>query len=423
MSRIIIHSDLNNFFASVECLKKPWLKSAPMAVAGDTESRHGIILAKNAVAASFGVKTAEPIWKAKRKCPQLITVPPHYDDYVIISRKVRHIYEEYSNLIEAFGIDECWIDISDIARDFSEGERIADEIRDKISKQINITASCGVSFNKTFAKLGSDMKKPDATTVITDDDFREKIWELPVDRLLYVGRSTSASLINANIHTIGDIAQTDVKSLEMLFGKNGRALWLNANGKDDSPVINSSSSGVLKSVSNSVTLPRDISTDEDARIVLLSLCEKVSARMRRLGAKCHTVQLHVRDSELRSYERQIRLDVPARTVDSIFKAVYTLYLSNSTGMNIRSLGVCGCDLVYDDEAQLMITEDSERAYKLEQIDTIADSIRQKYGRAALTRGIMLTPSVMSGIDIHEDKSSFKTDTKGLTEKHDEKKRH
>lgn len=416
MSRIIIHSDLNNFFASVECLKKPWLKSAPMAVAGDAEARHGIILAKNAIAASYGVKTAEPIWKAKRKCPQLITVPPHYDDYIIISREVRRIYEEYSNRIESFGIDECWIDISDIARDFSEGERIADEIREKISSRINITASCGVSFNKTFAKLGSDMKKPNATTVITDLDFREKIWEIPADRLLYVGRSTSSALINANIHTIGDIAQTDVKSLEMLFGKNGRALWLNANGKDDSPVINSTSSSTLKSVSNSVTLPHDISTDEDARIVLLSLSEKVSARMRRLGARCNTVQLHLRDSQLHSYDRQTRLEVPDRTVDSIFRAVYALYLSNANGMHIRSLGVCGCDLVYDDEAQLMITADSGRSCRLEQIDTIADSIRQKYGRSALTRGIMLTPSVMSGIDIHEEKSSFKTDIKKLTEK-------
>ena len=387
-----------------------------MAVAGDAEARHGIILAKNAIAASYGVKTAEPIWKAKRKCPQLITVPPHYDDYVIISRQVRHIYEEYSNQIESFGIDECWIDVSDIARDFSEGARIADEIRKKISDQINITASCGVSFNKTFAKLGSDMKKPDATTVITDLDFREKIWELPADRLLYVGRSTAASLINANIHTIGDIAQTDVKSLELLFGKNGRSLWMNANGRDESPVINSGASVALKSVSNSVTLPRDISTDDDARIVLLALCEKVSARMRRLGARCHTVQLHVRDSELHSYDRQIKLDAPDRTVDSIFKAVYALYLSNANEMRVRSLGVCGCDLVYDDEAQLMITADSERVCKLEQIDTIADSIRQKYGRAALTRGILLTPSVMSGIDIHEDKSSFKTDTKKFTEK-------
>lgn len=397
--RIIIHSDLNNFFASVECLKKPWLKDVPMAVAGDSALRHGVILAKNIHAAAYGVKTAEPIWAAKRKCPSLITVPPNHDDYIIISRKVRKIYEEYSNNIESFGIDECWIDISDIAKDFETGREIADEIRTKIFEQIGITASCGVSFNKVFAKLGSDIKKPDATTVISDKNYKEVVWPLDADKLLFVGRSTTKSLSQMNIHTIGDIANTDERSLELIFGKHGKTLWQNANGLDDSPVTDVDLPSIVKSVSHSITLPRDIINDEDVRVVLLSLSERVSARLRRLDMVCSTVQLYVRDFELNSYERQQKLSFPNRTASALFESSFALFKTNHTsGKPIRSLGVRATDLSYDSVQQLSISKTLDNVEKYEKIESVTDEIREKFGTAALKRGVMLTSNVLDGFE-------------------------
>lgn len=397
--RIIIHSDLNNFFASVECLKKPWLKDVPMAVAGDSALRHGVILAKNIHAAARGVKTAEPIWAAKRKCPDLVTVPPNHDDYVIISRRVRKIYEEYSNNIEAFGIDECWIDISDIAKDFEAGREIADEIRSKIYEEIGITASCGVSFNKVFAKLGSDIKKPDATTVISDENFKEIVWPLDADKLLFVGRSTNKSLSQMNIHTIGDIAKTDERSLELIFGKHGKSLWQNANGLDDSPVKDVDLPSVVKSVSHSITLPRDIINDDDVRVVLLSLSERVSARLRRLDMVCSTVQLYVRDFELNSYERQQKLEFPNRTASALFESSFALLKANHiSGKPIRSLGVRATDLSYDSVQQLSISKAHDDVERNERIESVTDGIREKFGTSALKRGVMLTSNVLDGFE-------------------------
>ena len=397
--RIIIHSDLNNFFASVECLKKPWLKDVPMAVAGDSSLRHGVILAKNVHAAACGVKTAEPIWAAKRKCPTLVTVPPNHDDYIIISRKVRKIYEEYSNNIESFGIDECWIDISDIAKDFDTGREIADEIRTKIFEQIGITASCGVSFNKVFAKLGSDIKKPDATTIISDKNFKEIVWPLDADKLLFVGRSTTKSLSQMNIHTIGDIANTDERSLELIFGKHGKTLWQNANGLDDSPVTDVDLPSIVKSVSHSITLPRDIINDDDVRVVLLSLSERVSARLRRLNMVSSTVQLYVRDYELNSYERQQKLASPNRTASALFESSFALFKANHTsGKPIRSLGVRATDLSYDSVQQLSILKAHDDAEKYERIESVTDGIRERFGSAALKRGVMLTSNVLDGFE-------------------------
>lgn len=405
MKRIIIHSDLNSFFASVECLKKPWLSDVPMAVAGDSEKRHGVILAKNILAARYGVKTAETIWSAKSKCPELVTVPPNHDDYQIISRRVRRIYEDYSNRIESFGIDECWIDISDIAADFVEAREIADEIRERIHSEIGITASCGVSFNKVFAKLGSDMKKPDATTVIDEENFRQTVWELPVDRLLFVGRSTLKALLSMNIKTIGELARTDVLTLENTFGKNGVSLWLNANGKDNSPVASSKSSVGMKSISNSITLPYDVTDDEDVRVVLLALCEKVSQRMRRLNYVCNTVQIFVRDNQLNSYERQASLDVPDRTAACFVDVAYRLYKANHPkGRPIRALGVRAANICNKGEGQLNINDslyDNEQFEKREKIESITDDIRSQFGKASLKRGIMLTSNIMSDLDMNK----------------------
>lgn len=407
MGRIIIHSDLNNFFASVECLKKPWLRDVPMAVAGDLEQRHGIILAKNLHAAKRGVKTAEPIWSAMQKCPELITVPPNHDDYIVISRRVRKIYESYCDRVESFGIDECWLDISSIAKDFEEGARIADEIRGRILDEIGVTASCGVSFNKIFAKLGSDLKKPNATSVITDENFKNIVWELPAESLLFVGKSTKKALDKLNISKIGEIASTDVKTLEFLLGKNGTELWRAANGLDDAPVARTDFRSTIKSVGNSTTTPHDLVTENDIRIVLLSLCDTVSSRLRKLGLVCDTVQLHVRDSSLHSFERQQKLPCPNRTAASLFQAAFALYMDNHLiDTPTRSVGVRALNLTCDTDLQLAFDDAHTDVQKQEERDKTADSIRQQFGKSAIFRGVMLSDNELTKNDIEEESTSF-----------------
>ena len=407
MGRIIIHSDLNNFFASVESLKKPWLKDVPMAVAGDVQQRHGIILAKNMHAAKFGVKTAEPIWSAMQKCPGLITVPPSHDDYIVISQRVRKIYELYCDRVESFGIDECWLDISKIAKNFDEGKKIADEIRERILDEIHITASCGVSFNKTFAKLGSDLKKPNATSVITDTDFKEIVWNLPAESLLFVGKSTKAELARLNISTIGQLAAIDPKTLEFVLGKNGIALWEAANGIDNSPVSACDYKSTIKSVGNSTTTPYDLTTEEDVRIVLLSLCDRVSARLRKLGLVCDGIQLHVRDANLNTFERQQKLPYPNRTSASLFAAAFDLYMNNHIiDIPTRSIGVRALNLSPDDAEQIAVSGKNADVYKQEELGSIADQIRSQYGSTALVRGVMLSNNDIAKSSIEEEGSSF-----------------
>ncbi len=407
MNRVIIHSDLNNFFASVECLKRPWLCTAPVAVTGDVEKRHGIILAKNMLAASFGVKTGEPIWSAREKCPALITVPPHYDDYIAISKMTRSIYSEYSDRVEPFGIDECWIDISDITSSYTDGVIIANDIRNRIKDTLGVTVSCGVSFNKVFAKLGSDIKKPDATTLISPSNFRQTVWPLPAESLLFVGRATKKALLRLNVKTVGDIANTDVNALEMVFGKNGICLWNYANGLDNSPVISTDAEIPVKSVGNSITTCRDIVNDEDIKVVLYELCETVSARLRRLNFVCSTVQIYVRDRELNSYERQSKMPVPCRTVQGLFNQAFGLYRAHHvSGKPIRSLGVRATNLSDDNGFQLCIAPYAYNAEKQEHLDSTADHIREQFGKSALKRGIMLYKNILSGTDVQEEKCSF-----------------
>ncbi|MBE6576630.1 MAG: DNA polymerase IV [Ruminococcaceae bacterium] len=407
MNRVIIHSDLNNFFASVECLKRPWLGTSPVAVAGDVEKRHGIILAKNALAASFGVKTGEPIWSAREKCPALITVPPHYDDYIAISRMARSIYLEYSDKVEPFGIDECWLDVSDIASSYDEGIFIANDIRNRIKSSLGVTVSCGVSFNKVFAKLGSDIKKPDATTLISPSNFKQTVWPLPADSLLFVGRATKKALARLNVKTIGELANTDAKALEMVFGKNGICLWNYANGLDTSPVISANIDIPIKSVGNSITTCRDIINDEEIKVVFYELCETVSARLRKLNFVCSTVQIYVRDRELNSYERQTKMPLPCRTVQALFKEAFGLYRANHiSGKPVRSLGVRATNLTDDNCFQMCISPSAYNAEKQEHLDSTADYIREHFGKGSLKRGIMLYESILSGIDVQEEKCSF-----------------
>ncbi|MBQ4091636.1 MAG: DNA polymerase IV, partial [Clostridia bacterium] len=345
MSRVILHSDLNNFYASVELLSHPELRGKPVAVAGDIEARHGIVLAKNYEAKARGVQTGEALWQAKGKCPDIVFLPPHYELYEKYSRIAREIYYEYTDMIEPFGLDECWLDVSGSVDLFGSGKSIADTIRKRIKEETGLTVSVGVSFNKVFAKLGSDMKKPDATTVIDENDFRQKIWGLPASDMLFVGKKTYAKLVRCGMRTIGDVATTDPYVLKCLFGKTGLMLHDFANGKDSSPVMLYEQSPPPKSIGNSTTPPRDLVSDDDIDIILYQLCDKVSTRMRREEVVCRTVQLYVRYSDLTHVERQIKLDYPNRTARELYRSARVLMRRHGLCREpIRSLGVRATDL-------------------------------------------------------------------------------
>ncbi len=396
--RIILHSDLNNFYASVECLYHPEYRGKPLAVLGDPEARHGIVLAKNYEAKSRDVRTGDPKWMAEQKCPGIVFVPPHYDLYMKHSRLVRQIYSEYTDQVEPYGLDECWLDVTGSTRLFGSGEEIADKIRKRVKSELGVSVSVGVSFNKIFAKLGSDLKKPDATTVIECDRFKEVVWPLLVKELLYVGRATHNKLKRRGIFTIGDLANANPESLKFWLGKMGIVLWQFANGLDTSPVSNIGAKSLIKTVGNSTTAPRDLISDEDIRIILTVLCESVSARLREYGFICRTVQLGIRDNELEWIERQGKLEIPNRTAKSIFELSFALYKKHANGRPVRSLSVRACDLEPVDFMQLSLLPEARRLEKQEELESVVDGLRSRFGHFSVQRGIMLTDRKLSDLD-------------------------
>ncbi|MBQ7715596.1 MAG: DNA polymerase IV [Clostridia bacterium] len=399
--RTILHSDMNNFFASVECRLDPSLKGHPVAVCGDPERRHGIVLAKNYDAKKFGVTTGEALWQARQKCPGLICVAPHYDKYEEYSKAAKQIYSEYTDLVESYGIDECWLDVTSSSRIFGDGAKIANEIRERIKRELGVTVSVGVSFNKVFAKLGSDLKKPDAMTFIDRDHFKRIVWPLPVRNLLYIGRSTGASLERHGINTIGSLALTPPDTLRSLFGKNGDMLWTFANGLDSSPVSNISTAEPIKSVGCGNTSHRDLVTESDVRAALWPLCTTVSARLRKYGYYCETVRIQIRDFELFSIVRQKKLPFPDRTSGEIFKAAYDLFKKNHTsGKAVRSMSVTAADLIYTEEIQLSLDPDIMRIQRLERAETACDRINEKYGKNTIYRGIYLAEPALTSLHVH-----------------------
>lgn len=395
---VILHCDMNNFYASVECLFQPALRDKPVAVAGDPTERHGIVLAKNTIAKQYGVQTGDPLWMARQKCPDIVFTPPHYDRYIDYSQMAHEIYEEYTDQVETFGLDECWLDVSGSTKLYGEGKQIADELRYRIRSELGITASVGVSYNKIFAKLGSDLKKPDATTVIGSDDFREKIWHLPADMLLYVGQATYSKLLKYGIRTIGDLAQADLSFLERLLGKNGIMLWCFANGLDTSPVSSSKSLPIIKTIGNSTTAPRDLVTENDIKIILYILSESVAERMRMENFYCRSVQVTIRDNTLHSYQRQERLKYPTCTSTDIFQKAYGLYKSNLPESPVRSLGVRACNLISGEYQQLSFLPDAVKRQKQEDLEHTIDDIRKRFGHFSLQRGIMLLDKNLSNLD-------------------------
>ncbi len=389
MERVILHADLNNFYASVECQRHPELAGSPVAVAGSVEERHGIILAKNILAKSCGVQTGEPIWKARKKCPGLICLPPDFERYMRFSSQVRDIYARYTDKIEPFGLDEAWLDVSQCGRG---GEEMADLFRDIVREEMGATISVGGSFNKVFAKLGSDMKKPDATTVISRENFREKVWPLPAEELLYVGRVTKRKLNRVGIFTIGEIARADRTLLRMLLGKWGDTLGTYARGEENAPVLRMGESAAVKSIGNSMTPPRDLLCPRDAELMFYVLAESVAARLRAHGLRCGGVAISVRDCELQTYTRQKRLRKPTNLSGEIAGLAMELFCASYHWERpVRSVGVAGFHLTGEDrEVQLCCLDDgsAERARNA-QMESAVDEIRRRFGQKAVMRGALL----------------------------------
>ncbi len=388
--RAILHADLNNFYASVESLIDPELKGLPLAVSGDPQKRHGIILAKNDLAKACKVKTGEAIWEAKQKCKDLILVAPHFSDYSRISREVKKLYAEYTPYVESFGLDECWLDVTDCRRLYGSPEEIAYKIKEDVKSKIGLTVSIGVSFSKTFAKLGSDLKKPDAVSIIDRNNYKDIAWPLAVSDLLNVGRSTKSILAELGVFTIGDLASTDKKSLYARLGKTGEKLWEYANGIDGDRVAEYNSHHLPESVGNGTTTSKDVCNEKDAYAVISSLSEVIAFRMRKYGLSATGVALSVRDNELKGFSRQIRLESPTSTAMEIASGAKKLirkYYDFSQNKPIRTITVTAINLLSSGEN--VSIEDWEVKNKEKNIEDKVDGLRKKYGYGVLTRGINL----------------------------------
>ena len=382
--RIVLHSDLNNFFASVECKKRPELNEYPVAVCGRREDRHGIVLAKNEKAKKAGVKTAEAIWQAKNKCPHLVIVPPDYDEYVRYSTIVKKIYSDYSDRVEGFGMDEAWIELTgDInIKTLFDGERIATEIRNRVKKETGLTVSVGVSDNKVFSKLASDYKKPDAVTVFGPFNYESVVSKLDIGEMLFVGTSAKSRLHLYGINTIGDMSYSNEYFMKTVFGKNGIKMYYDACGANMSPVCRiGESTAETKSIGNSVTLPQDLENIEQVKRMIHLLSDKVAFRLRSGGFACSTVCISVRNTSLVTTEKQCSVKRTSNSIEIAHAAIALYKQSYDIHKPVRSMGIRCTGLVSTKEHVQIDMFDNDEFFrdKKEQIDNVIDKIRLKYG--------------------------------------------
>ena len=390
--RVIFHCDLNCFFASVELLDKPALWDVPVAVCGDPKSRHGIILAKNEPAKKRGVQTAETVWQAKKKCPVLVLLPPHHELYEVYSRRVNEIYGRFTDLVEPFGIDESWLDVTGSLHLFGGDARaLADRIRATVKAETGLTVSVGVSFNKVFAKLGSDLKKPDATTVIPPEGWRDIVWPLPVGDMLFAGRSTQRVLGQYGIETIGQLAACPEEMAEQLLGKMGGQLWRYANGLDNSPVRPGHQREPVKSVGNGTTFPADLVRWEQIRQGLAPLCDSVATRLRRQRLYAGGVSVTLKGADFKTVSRQTRLDEPTHLMRDIWETAQELARQIwKAPTPIRAMTVTALYVTEDGQAyrqmDLLGQASAKRSERQEKLESAVDAIREKYGSGAIRFG-------------------------------------
>lgn len=388
MERTILHCDMNNFYASVECMLNPTLKGHPVAVGGDVENRHGIILAKNNEAKKFGIQTGEALWQAKQKCPKLIIVPPHYEEYLKYSRLAHSIYADYTDLIEPYGMDEVWMDVTGSTKAFGSGEKIANTLRERIKYELGLTISVGVSFCKVFAKLGSDMKKPDAVTVIPKDSFRDIIWDLPASDMLGVGRSTEKFLSSYGIHTIGQLANAYPDLMQRKLGKNGMVLLAFANGEDRSKVAPQDYEPPMKSIGHGITTMQDLENNAEVWNIMLALTQDIGHKLRVYNKNAAGVAIYIRyivDKQIAGKQWQCQLPVRTHSAAIIAKEAYRLF-ERSYGweypirsVTVRAINLCSQDL----PEQLQFFSDAATVERKEKLETVVEDIRRRFGKYAI----------------------------------------
>ena len=396
MDRIILHCDCNSFYASVEETLRPELRDVPTAVCGDPENRHGIILAKNEKAKKYNIQTAETIWQAKKKCPDLVCVPAHHDLYHEFYEKINAIYLQYTDLVEPFSVDESYLDVTNSIHLFHMAPKeLADHLRARIKEELDITISVGVSFCKVFAKLGSDYKKPDATTVIMREDVERIVWPLPVSALLFVGRRSADVLKQYEIRTCGELAQYDAVTLERMLGKSGTMIYRYLHGLEDEPVRSWYDKRDPKSIGNSMTFRQDLVGEEELKAGLSVLCDSVARRLRHAGKKCRTVQIGIKDPNFKTIQRQTTLSVPTHLKSELLSTSLRLLKDNwDMDKPVRLLSVTGSELVNDGEEaaeQLSLFDAPESTSapdreKQETIESTIDDLRQKFGKNAISLG-------------------------------------
>ena len=403
--RVILHSDLNNFFASVEIANNPALAGKPLIVCGDPKVRHGIVLAKNEEAKKYGIKTAETVYSALKKCPNLQMVGSHYSQYQRYSRLVREIYGRYTEQIEECSIDECALDMTESVALFGDGQTIAERIRKEVKQELGLTVSIGVSFNKVFAKLASELKKPDAVTLVTKENYQKIVYPLPVGQLLFVGGATEQALQKMGVRTIGELASADEQTLVRLLGKRGKQLRTFARGEDDEPVKWQKSKEDLKSIGNSTTLPKDVTDREEVKRYIYALSESVTARGRIADVgRANTVHVVVRNEKLQYFTFQTKIP-PTSLCGEVAKAAYALFCKNyPLGGKVRLIGVTLSGFDYHIEQMALDVAGEKAAYeKMERAENAVAKIREKYGYAKLQRGVVLAHERLNGWDIKSEK--------------------
>lgn len=411
MDRIILHSDCNCFYASVEMLHHPEFAGKALAVGGDEKARHGIMLTANYPAKRRGVKIGMALWQARQACPDLVFVPPRMDLYIRFSRMTRDIYHDYSSKVESFGLDECWLDVTDTCHLFGDhtvsignGYRIAQEISDRIKRELGITVSIGVSWNKIFSKLGSDYRKPDAITVFDRENYRRLLYPLPASDLLYVGSHTARKLEKLGITTIGELAAADPTILKEWFGKIGLRLSVFARGEDQTPVSEVGLKAPIKSIGNSTTTPRDLVNNEDVKLVLYLLAESVGSRLKENGFAGQLVEIYVRDNALLGFHQQRKLSFATNISEEIEKAAFDLSTSLYRWEKpIRSIGIQVGDLLPDTApVRLDLFVDEGKRERLLLADRMVDRIRGRFGFYAVSRGIMAQDPYLSSLNAKAD---------------------
>lgn len=392
MDRAILHCDMNNFYASVECMLDPSIKDKPVAVCGSQKDRHGIVLAKNYHAKNYGVKTGDTIWQAQNKCKDIVIVDtPHFDEYAKYSKLARNLYREYTDLVEPMGLDECWLDVTASTKLFGPPEKIANELREKVKSKFNLTISVGVSFNKTFAKLGSDMKKPDATTIITRDNFKTVVWPLPVSDLFGVGRRTNEKLKQQFIYTIGDLANTKKERLKNLFGKNGIYLYEAANGLENDEVQKYDELDEVKSISHGITTVKDLENDDEVWEVMLELAQEIGYKLRSKELRANGVYVSIRDDKLFWEQYQKRLRSSEQSAINIAKYAFKLFKERyDWERNIRTVTIGVTNLSSEDKPeQLSVFDCIENKSKIEKAEKVMEELNLRYGEEVVKNATLM----------------------------------